>query len=186
MRSREGGGLLSRLKETGPTNRTTIRSTNESKHFGSGEGIFDQTRRGRRAKEREREGGRERERERERDIHTHIHPHVCDLENEGDSSVSDGRTYRPGTKETRGASMVSSTPDISLIRLGTRFECSLSLSTTSFLSKSVRARSSMRNFRTVWHTWVAITRVPYESTRELVVGSELARGSFAYGHRDCS
>lgn len=73
---------------------------------------------------------RELERAREgRRVHIYMSTYACNLENEGDSPVSDGRTYRPDTKETRGASMVSSTPGISLIRLGTRFECSLSLST---------------------------------------------------------
>lgn len=128
--------------------------------------------------ERERASGRERERKR-CSTHTYIYmciyTRACNLENGGDSFMSDGRTYRPGTKETRGASMASSTPSISLIRLGTRFECSLSLSTTSSLSKNVRTRAHLcGTFVHVWHTWVAITRVPFEGTRELVVGSELA------------
>lgn len=172
------GRVSSRARQTGPTNRATVRLPTRANTSDS-EKAFP-------IKHVE----QERANEREKEIHTCTRPHrcACNLEIEGDSPVSDGRTYRPGTKETRGASMASSTPGISLIRLGTRFECSLSLSTTSSLSKSVcsRARSSMRNFRTVWHTWVAITRVPFESTRELVVGSELARGSLAYGYGDCS
>jgi len=178
-----GKGISSRAWETGLTNRAIVRSTNESKHFGLGEGISDQTRR---AKESKRD--KERERERERDAHIYTHISTCTCVQSGER----GRFIRVWwtnisfwhERNTWRVAIASSTPSISLIRLGTRFECSLSLSTTS-LSKSVRARSSMRNFRTVWHTWVAITRVPFESTRELVVGSELARGSFAYGYGDC-
>lgn len=83
-------------------------------------------------------------------------------------------------EETRG----TSTPNVPLIKLGTRFECSLPRSLDNFVLGQNRVRAYAELSYRLTHTWVAITRVLFECALESLVVRipELARGTIARGN----
>lgn len=104
------------------------------------------------------------------------------------------RTYRSTWKKHVAASTRSSTPSVPLIKLGTRFECSLDFSTSptriptvacELVSVCLRARVCDLCAKLSYAVWrVRGWRLLEYLLRTLelqVVGSELARGSSARG-----